>query len=159
MKRASLIMALVAVLALGWSAHVGAADVFVAELSGAQETPPNSSGATGLMVAVMNDAQDTLTFRIDYSGLEGMSVNGSHFHDGDPGVAGPIVRGYPAGPGMEFDLADNSVTDTWTASDAQALTPALISRLYSGGIYFNIHTLPTWPGGEIRGQLMYWFSY
>jgi len=155
MKR--LIFALVLGLALvPWARG---ADVFVAQLTGAQETPPNTSTATGLMVLVLNDAQDTLSFRIDYQGLVGTSTVGSHFHHGLPTVAGRVIRGYPAGPGMEFDVTDSSVVDRWTANDTQALTPDYIQNLFDGELYFNIHTAPDYGGGEIRGQIIYWFSY
>jgi hypothetical protein len=160
MRKVRLGMALAAVLVLALSAHVGAADVFVAQLTGDQETPPNSSGASGLAVLVLNDAQDTLTFRVDYGGLEGGTVSGAHFHRGDPGVAGGIIRGYNAEVAEgDFTIPDGSLILSWTAGDKQPLTADRIDQLFNGEIYFNIHTTPTYPGGEIRGQVYYWFSY
>jgi hypothetical protein len=43
---------------------------------------------------------------------------------------------------------------TWTSSDAQPLTPALVSDLLAGNVYFEIAT-QEFPGGpaEIRAQL------
>lgn len=66
-----------------------------------------------------------------------------HIHDGNVGVAGPVVVPLvqsPAGSGV------------WTVSNA-LLTDAQITRLKAGGYYVNIHTSLN-PTGEIRGQLL-----
>ena len=68
-----------------------AATIFVATLTGSQETPPNASAATGFGTFVLNDAMTELTFNVSFSGLSsGLAM--AHFHDAPPGVAGPIVR-------------------------------------------------------------------
>src|SRR3954465_1166895 len=68
-----------------------AGTIFVATLTGTQETPPNSSPATGFGTFVLNDAMTELTFDVTFSGLtSGLTM--AHFHDAPPGVPGPIVR-------------------------------------------------------------------
>ncbi len=128
---------------------------FTAVFSGSQEVPPNASPATGTGTFVLNEAQTILSFTITYSGLIGGTVSGAHFHNAPFGIAGPIVRGYSH---SDFASPGGTFHGTWTSTDAQPLTPFLVSELLAGRIYFNIHTndtaLPNFPGGEIRGQLV-----
>lgn len=149
---------LVCLVVLFASAPAQAVTVFVAELSGANEVPPNASPATGFGTFILNDAETELSFDIDYSGLIGGTVSGAHFHNGPAGVAAGIVRRVAsAGAGL-----DGSFVGVWSSTDPPLagvdpnrgpLTPALVSELFAGNIYFNIHTSPTFPGGEIRDQL------
>lgn len=67
----------------------------------------------------------------------------AHIHDGDVGVAGPIV----------VPLVQ-SAPGTWSVPATSApLTDPQIARLRAGGYYVNIHTVLN-PAGEIRGQLV-----
>ena len=52
-----------------------------------------------------------------------------------------------------------SFTATWSSTDPVSgasgpLTPALVAELLADRIYLNIHTLPNFPSGELRGQLV-----
>ena len=69
-------------------------------------------------------------------------ANAAHIHDGDVGVAGPVVVGLvQSSPG------------TWSVpANTAPLTDAQIARLNVGGYYVNVHTTLN-PAGEIRGQL------
>jgi hypothetical protein len=156
MKRLSFGMALVVAFVLAAVPCVRADHVFYGFPTGDQETPPNQSAASGFAIFVLNNDMTALNFEIQYSGLEGGTVSGAHFHMAPPGVAGDIVRGYDA---SEFGSPDGAVQESWTANDTQALTPALVGALFDGNIYFNIHTTPTYPGGEIRCQVIYYFSF
>lgn len=72
------------------------------------------------------------------------NATGAHIHDGNVGVAGPIVVPLlqsPAGSG------------TWTVPANTVLTDAQIARLQASGHYVNVHTTLN-PAGEIRGQLI-----
>jgi hypothetical protein len=124
---------------------------FTATLTGLQEVPPNASLATGTGSFTLNPAQTQLTFNVSYSGL-GSAFLAAHFHNGAPGVNGPIVRGMTIGPDGPGGSPNGSFTGVWSSADAQPLTPALVTQLFAGNIYFNVHTA-TFGGGEIRGQL------
>lgn len=70
------------------------------------------------------------------------NVTAAHIHDGNVGVAGPVVVPLlqsPAGSGI------------WTVTNA-VLTDPQIARLQAGGYYVNVHTTLN-AAGEIRGQL------
>ena len=100
-------------------------------------------------------------------------VTNAHFHNAARGVNGPVVFGQ-IGPAQDPDLqillepadvtqnGDDSwtISGDWTPSDpanvsitsfAAALTAARAGEEVP--LYFNVHTT-TWPGGEIRGQLV-----
>ena len=46
-----------------------------------------------------------------------------------------------------------TATETWRATDPEALTPGLVDALLAGNLYVNVHT-SAHPGGEIRGQIV-----
>jgi CHRD domain len=141
-----------AVILLAAAVPARAGTIFVATLTGSQETPPNSSPATGFGTFVLNDAMTELTFDVTFSGLSsGLTI--AHFHDAPPGLPGPIVRAIDASEGAVPGILSGTLHGVWTSADAQPLTPALVSDLLAGNIYVNIHSTQ-FPNGEIRGQLV-----
>ncbi|HMA37433.1 MAG TPA: CHRD domain-containing protein, partial [Chloroflexia bacterium] len=109
---------------------------FVATLTGGQETPPNSSPATGVGTFFL-DASGTMTYLVTYQNLQG-TFTASHLHNGAPGQAGPIIQPLNSGNPIQGSF-------TWN--------PAYTGSLLAGNIYVNIHS-SVFPGGEIRGQLI-----
>jgi hypothetical protein len=135
-------------------ARASAEFIIVGTLTGAQEVPPNFiTPATGTFLGTLdvNGPTATLTFTIDYSDLIGGDVVAAAFHDAPPLINGPDVRDYD--PGL-FTSPNGSFMGTWSSSDAQPLTPFLVSELLAGNLYFEIAT-QQFPGepAEIRGQL------
>ncbi len=110
-----------------------------AELTGANETPPNDSKAVGHAEAALDTATRALTWRIVYSGLSGPAV-AAHFH-------GPGEPGKNAGIALPFKSPASPIEGTATLSAAQA------AELLAGRWYANVHTAKN-PGGEIRGQML-----
>ena len=147
--------------------------LFFAAISGAQEPGPlSSSTASGSLVGTLNTAQTAFTFDISYEGLQGAPISGTHFHNQSTGSNGPIVRGLL--PTEQGGLLSPSGTfsGVWSNSDPTLDPPAsdapirplnapspltagstLVQELLAGRIYFNLHTLPNFPSGEIRGQV------
>jgi hypothetical protein len=113
--------------------------VFSAILSGAEETPPNTSPGKGVGIFTFNPNDRTFNARVATSGI---ADNAAHIHEGAPGVAGPIVIPLVKEPGSVI----------WKASGT--LTAEQEAKLRAGNIdyYFNVHS-PTFPAGEIRGQI------
>lgn len=151
--------------------------LFQATLSGAQEPGPlSNSPASGIGTFTLNNAQTDLAFNIQYQGLTGSPISGTHFHNQSAGVNGPIVRGlFPAEqnglvtPSGAFSGVWSNSDPTLTPPDPAApgapvrplnapspVTPGstLLQELLANRIYFNIHTLPNFPSGEIRGQII-----
>jgi MYXO-CTERM domain-containing protein len=129
-----------------------AGTIFMATLTAGQETPPNASAATGFGTFELNDAMTELTFNITFSGLSS-GLTAAHFHDAPPGVPGPIVRAISSAEGAVPGITSGVLSGVWTSTDAQPLTPALVSDLRAGKIYVNIHS-DSFPAGEIRGQVI-----
>ena len=108
-------------------------------LSGAQEVPPNTSGATGTGNISVDTSTGNFTATITTSGITGTAA---HIHQGAQGVSGPVV----------FPLTQTVPGgNTWTTSSK--MTSAQISTLTAGQLYFNVHSA-TYPAGEIRGQIL-----
>jgi hypothetical protein len=128
---------------------------FIAQLNGAQETPPNSSPSTGVAFLTFNKDNSNLCYAISYTPLEGTEIL-AHFHGplnkGDvagPGIASPILHnitnGSPPGPSPVGSPKNGCVL----VSDKQQ-----VKDLKAGLWYINVHTTPDHPAGEIRGQVL-----
>ncbi|MBK7877450.1 MAG: CHRD domain-containing protein [Planctomycetes bacterium] len=126
-------LACVALATLGFAQQT----YLTAVINSAQETPPNTSTATGNACMILDQTAHTITFNINYSGLTSAEV-AAHFHQAPAGSAGPVIIGLPAGAPKIGTLAT---------------TPAQEAAFLAGNVYINIHT-STFPGGEIRGQVL-----
>lgn len=113
-----------------------AADVKV-KLTGAQETPPVTTSATGTGTIVIG-ADKSVSGTIKTHGIDGTAA---HIHLGAPGVAGPIVITLTKG-------ADG----TWTVPAGSKLTDEQYASFKAGDLYVNVHSAEHKPG-EIRAQL------
>jgi ABC-type antimicrobial peptide transport system permease subunit len=141
---------------------VSAATVFTASLSGANETPPVASAATGFITVTLSG--DTLSVSEVFSGL-GSPSTAAHIHCcGGVGVSEPVALPFNTFP---MGVTSGSFTGTFDLTSAAVYTAAfvtasggtaggaesaLIAGLNSGDTYANIHSMVD-PGGEIRGQL------
>jgi CHRD domain len=110
-----------------------------ADLSAAQEVPPNQSPGKGTAAITLDTATKKLSWTVNYSGLSGPAT-AAHIH-------GPAEPGKNASPAVPFQNAGvNPITGSATLTDAQ------VADLNDGKYYVNIHTAAN-PGGEIRGQI------
>lgn len=115
---------------------------FVANINSAQEVPVNASTGTGNGYMVLNNAQNSLSYNISFTGLTG-NHTAAHFH-------GPAAPGVNAG--VRF-LLSNGGGASGNFVGAWAILPADVTSLLNQLLYVNIHTL-AFPGGEIRGQVV-----
>ncbi len=110
--------------------------IFYANLTGAQEVPPNGSTATGTATLVLSPDETTGTVSLNFSGLSSAQTD-AHIH-------GPAAPGSTAG--VLFPIPTGQISDfkiTLTAAQAQ--------NLKNGLLYINVHS-GNFPNGEIRGQ-------
>ncbi len=118
------------------SAAVCATDVKVS-LTGAEETPPVSTSATGTgTIKVNSDKSISGTIK-----TKGMTGTMAHIHTGAPGESGPPI----------ITLTQGS-DGTWTVPAGTKLTDEQYGNLKSGKLYVNVHSAEH-KSGEIRGQL------
>jgi hypothetical protein len=113
-------------------------------LSGAQEVPANPSTASGTGIVVVNPVTLAVSAGLKTTGIVGGNV--AHIH-------GPAAAGAngPVAVGLTQSAADSG---NWSAASGAVLTPAQFTSLIDGLLYFNAHSTPTYPGGEIRGQII-----
>ena len=116
-------------------------------VSGANEVPPVASTGTGTFEGTFNRTTKVLNYTVRWTlGDPNATTNNMHFHGPaeiteSKGVRLPIT-GFPTG----------SVNQTYTAV-TPALDAAQEEELLNGKWYINIHST-TYPGGELRGQLV-----
>ncbi|MEP6570818.1 MAG: PQQ-dependent sugar dehydrogenase [Acidobacteriota bacterium] len=110
--------------------------LFTANLNSAQETPPNSSTATGTATVLLSPDEQTARVSLSFSGLSGAET-AAHIHGpAAPGSPGPIL----------FPLPNGNFTDFLISP-----TPADVQNLKNGLLYVNVHS-NNFLNGEIRGQ-------
>ena len=157
MKRALHVgAAMMAALLFGAAGASAQAVVATATLGGGDETPILLSGAAGTAeVAIDTTAKEfAITLRIFNIPT---TTTAGHIHVGSKGIAGPVVLDFPAIAGRlgdfvtafrvgEASFRPNAAIGINTIDD-------LIQAVANGNAYVNIHTT-TFPGGEIRGQLV-----
>jgi hypothetical protein len=142
MKGVMVSLAAVALIML-WSPSGGATMLFVANLNGGQEVPPNASTGAGLGDVLLNNAQTQITVDLTFSGLLS-PASAAHIHGPAPaGVNAPVL--FPLS-GLPASTSGIVPTPTF------AITATQVGQLESGSFYMDVHDA-VFPGGEIRGQL------
>jgi aldose sugar dehydrogenase len=110
--------------------------LYVANLTGAQETPPNNSPGVGTATLLLSPDETSARVSLNFSGLTSGETD-AHIHGpGAAGVIAPILFPLPSGNFSDFQIS---------------LTPTDLSHLKDGLLYINVHTT-NFPNGEIRGQ-------
>lgn len=148
-----------------------------AELKPVEEVPAVSSTARGWFKATIDEGNQTITYELDYEGLQAPATQ-AHIHIGQrrvnggisvylcgnaPNVPAATVPQPPACPATEASItgmltAANIVgpvpqgieATTGTVNEFEELVDLLRQEL----AYVNVHS-QRFPGGEIRGQLRF----
>lgn len=109
-------------------------------LNNGQETTGADTGASGKFSYQIEGDQFCYTMSARNLSVPAVAA---HVHIAPRTVAGPIVIGLSVGTGT-----------SWTVSDCVTVAADLLAQVSSSprSYYINVHT-PTFPGGEIRGQL------
>lgn len=106
-------------------------------LTGAEETPPVTTSATGEgKISIGED--HTVKGSIKTTGIDAAAA---HIHVGAPGVAGPPIIPLTKG-------ADG----VWSVPEGAKLTDEQFASFKGGNLYVNVHSAAH-KSGEIRGQL------
>jgi len=113
---------------------------FQATLTGASETPPNASMATGSATFTYDLTTYILTGTVNFQGI---TPTASHIHKGAVGVAGGVV----------LPLATTAPITSPISFTSAPLDSTQRADLLSNMYYVNVHSV-TYPLGEIRGQLI-----
>jgi hypothetical protein len=137
-----------------------------ARLSGFEEVPVVSTGASGEFQARLRVEGEEISYELSYAGLEG-TVQQAHIHLGQRDVNGGIsvflctnLGNGPAGT-QACPASPATITGTIRPADvvgpaAQGIAPGefgeLARAILAGVTYANVHS-SKFPNGEIRGQL------
>lgn len=125
---------------------------FTATLSGANEVPARTTPATGSATLTMTGT--TVSYTVTATGFTS-PVSAGHIHIGPAGVNGPVI--IP----LTVSTGGTSTTGTGTFSVAAPITNGATTisgdsmkvLLNNGNSYVNLHSA-TFPGGEVRGQVV-----
>ncbi|HKE44887.1 MAG TPA: CHRD domain-containing protein [Steroidobacteraceae bacterium] len=142
-------------------------EIVRATLVGFNEVPTLSSPASGRFKAVIDEDAGTISWELSYTGLPG--VTQSHIHFGRRAINGGVMVFFcsnlgngPAGtqacPDGEATLSGTiQVADMVGGAAAQGIAAGdfaeMLAAIRSGSTYANVHSA-TYPGGEIRGQVL-----
>ena len=113
-------------------------------LSGAQEAPgPGDPDGSGVALITLNQGQGTVCFELSVENIT-LPASAAHIHVAPAGSPGPIVIGLTA-PGA----------DGTSSGCVEDVDPNLIKaiRQNPSNYYVNVHTLPDFGAGAVRGQL------
>jgi hypothetical protein len=168
-KRIVSVLFVSAVMLLAAPAVQATVMLFVTDLSGPAESPPNASPGTGIASFSIDDVTHQMVVHITFSGLIGLTT-AAHVHccTAVPGAGTvmvatelPVFTGFPLGvtSGTYDHTFDTSLAATWNPAfiAGNGGTPlgaeaALIAGMAGDMAYLNVHTQFR-PGGEIRGFL------
>ena len=167
-SRISLLVLLTATLLLPVSVVNATPIVFTTTLSGANEVPPTPSLGTGTVVVVLDPTAQTIQLNVTFSGLTTNDA-AAHIHCCAPlGTNAGVATTVPAFAGFPLGVTSGTFSGLFSLTDPTFYNPAFVTShggttasaeaafiagMESGQTYFNIHT-GTFPGGEIRGQLV-----
>ncbi len=115
-------------------------------LSGANEVPPVATINSGRARFSFNNVTNELSWAVQITAREPMTITAAHIHTGTVGVNGPVLINLmpPGAPVM--------ITDTLTWSGVSTLPDAQLFTLLLQGYYINVHTEKV-PSGELRAQV------
>jgi CHRD domain len=146
-------------LALAKGDHGGAR----AKLIGFNEVPANSTLARGTFKASIDTQAKTIKYTLQYQGIEGGTAFAAHIHFAQRDVNGGVAA-FLCGGGDKPTCPSPGGTVEGTIDAADVIGPAnqgisagqfdeLVGALRRGLTYVNVHSNPTFPNGEIRGQI------
>jgi hypothetical protein len=132
----------------GWTLEINSpvapatgGEAFTVYLSSAQQVPTNASTGQGRGCISINAATQTMSYRIDFTGLSSAQTL-AHIHN-------PAPVGTNTGDIVSLGTVGGT---SGVISGTAAVTPTIISHILSGQAYVDIHTV-NFPDGEIRGQI------
>ena len=145
-----------ALLIIAGAAH---ASDFHASLDGFQQVPSVFTEGKGAFDAELDKNGDSLSYTLTWSNLTAAPTV-AHIHFGQARTNGGVIA-FLCGGGGKPACSDGTVSSTITSADVvgpavQGIQPgnfdALLDALRARAAYANVHT-PTFPDGEIRGQI------
>lgn len=132
---------------------------FVAHLTGGEQVPAVTTGASGTASFWLNPDGSELRYELSVANIDDVTM--AHLHLGAMGENGPpVVWLYPsAPPPKEIPGPSNGVLSQGSIKADNLVGPLagksvgdLVDAIKANKIYVNVHTTAH-PAGEIRGQV------
>jgi len=140
LRTAAVAAASISLLGITAPAEANAGGIPAIPLNTEQEVTGSNTGASGFFTYSVDGSE--LCYTLTARNLS-VPATAAHIHLAPRNVAGPVFVPLLVGSGTSWTV------DTCTTADSAVLAAIEASpRSY----YVNVHT-PTFPGGEIRGQL------
>jgi len=117
---------------------------FATTLTGATEVPPADPDASGSATILLNQGLGTVCFDLSWENVDG-TVFAAHIHFAPAGTNGPIVV-----PLFEGAFGGTDSLSACVTADGDLIKAI---RHDPSAYYVNVHSIPNFPGGAIRGQL------
>jgi len=158
MKRFALLGAtLLGLVALSTVAFGQGTLTFKAEMTGAEEVPPVSTAASGVVRLQVNPERTQIAFDLDIRDATNiLGAAGAHLHCGTRGTNGPIVAFFAGvvtgGLDGRIEIKGTLNVDNITNPACGATIALLAQAMLDGRVYANAHSTQN-PAGEIRGQV------
>ena len=148
------------------SASASQAAIYTTHLTGANESPANTSTGTGDATVNFDLLTHTLSIDLSFSGLSAATI-ASHIHCCVPPAVAPVATQVPSFTAFPLGVTSGNYSHTFNTLDSATWNPtfvlanggntagaeaALAAGLTAGTSYLNIHTT-AFPAGEIRGFL------
>jgi CHRD domain len=180
MRKLTIVVALLAVAALAIATAVAFGDHghgrgnhggnnFRAELNGYNEVVGGPGASTGSISTTGHGSlklrifDDHLHYVLDYSDLSGATTCCAHIHFAQQHVSGGVSAFLCGGGGkpactptnghFEGDINAADVIGPADQGIAAGELGELKAAIRAGATYANVHTTPSYPEGEIRGQI------
>jgi hypothetical protein len=141
--RASVVGAAVAIALLASAPVFAATHTLHATMSGAQETPPNSSSATGTCTVTIDDATGSTTLSGLFSALNAAATAAQLHAPAGPGTVAPVI--------LAASMVSAATSGSYSGS--ATLPPAQVAQVLAGQAYCDVDDPPMFSSGQIRGQL------
>jgi len=170
MRKASVAVLFLSIVLLAAAVPVHAqGGTAIARLRGFDEVPALSNPSGGTFTAAINADGTEMTYELHYFNIEG-NVTQAHLHFGQKSVNGGIMvflcsnlGNGPAGT-QSCPAKSGTISGTITAANviggasSQGVAPgelfSVLRGIRGGVVYANVHT-DIFPGGELRGQLLF----
>ena len=162
-------LTIVAAAALANRGHGQGGNNFRANLNGYNEVVGGAGASTGSVSTTghgrfsLRIFNDHIHYTLDYSDLSGGDTCCAHIHFAQRHVSGGVSAFLCGGgdkpactPTNGHFEGDIDAADV-VGPDVQGIAPGelgeLVSAIRKGATYANVHTTPSYPEGEIRGQI------
>lgn len=148
----------------GGGAHKAFLTSYEEVVGGPGPTSTGSVSTTGTGRLTLKVRDDGIHYRLRYERMEGGTVFAAHIHFAERHVGGGIIADLCGGNELPCTTPNGDISGVITPAEIKgpaeqgipvgaAGYPEAVKAIRVGATYANVHTTPSFPEGEIRGQI------